>query len=115
MKKVFSILGISLVLLSSGFFYKSYQNKKEFQQLVNSIDLNDLEGNFLIVKDYDERLFYINESEFNKELTIYLDTIEPKLKYQYSLNSIDEGYQIVIKYQFGSQNGQRKYTLKMAK
>lgn len=115
MKKVISIIGVSLVLLSSGYFYKSYQNKKEFEKLINSIDLNNLEGKFLLIKDYEINDYVIDEKEFNKEFVIYLDTLNSKLKYQYYINSIDDDYEVVVEYQLGSLKCKKKYVLKMVK
>lgn len=114
-KKVFSVVGVSLVLLGSGYFYKSYQNKKEFEELINLIDLNNLEGQFLIIRDYEKKDFIIDEKEFNKEFVIYLDTLNSKLKYQYYLNSIDDDYEVVVEYQLGSLKCKKKYVLKMVK
>lgn len=97
-----------------GILNKKLKEKRDFEKLVNSINLNELEGNFIVINDYENKSFKIDPEAFNNELTVYLDSLNPKLKFWYSISEEEQKYVIDITFKQDSYTKNETYTLYFA-
>lgn len=113
-KRVVIIFTFLSLIMGYGIFNKKIKEKRNFEKLVESINLNDLEGTFIVINDYEKKIFKINPEEFNEELTAYLDSINPNLKYWYSIKEEDQKYIIDITFKHNSYVKNKTFTLYFA-
>jgi len=99
MKKTIIIISSIILLFGMGIYAKNINEKRKLEKIINKINLNDLNGNFIIMKNYDEKEYSINQEILEKELTIYLDSIDEKIDFELS---VDENI-VVIKYQINGK------------